>query len=83
MSELGLCIIEITDEDLEVAGKWIAKVTAVDEEEEDEDGEVFVSRKLVFELIRKLKGDEDLELYFEIAKLPGVNFSGGGMLCGS
>lgn len=73
MSEriLGYCVIDVTDEDMEIAGKWLAKVKIVETKEEDEEGEIFINRKMVFELIQKFT--DDLELYFEIAKLPGVD----------
>lgn len=69
------CLIEITDEDMEITGKWLARVKVVETEEEDEDGEIYVNRELVFELLHKFT--DDLELYFEIAKLPVVNFGDG------
>lgn len=68
-------IAEILDEDLDVTEKWLIKTSIiyVDENglicDEYEDG--FVSRKMVFELIRKVVNEKELlELGFEISKLP-------------
>ncbi len=73
--EEGYCIIEVTEEDMEVTAKWLARVKIVETEEEDEEGEIFINRQMVFELIRRFTDDDDLELYFEIAKLPYVDLS--------
>lgn len=70
-------IADITDEYLEVTERWLIKVSVVDNFEEDEEsGEKLVSRKLVFEVIQKLKSDaEAIELCFEAAKLPVLHLT--------
>lgn len=78
-SKLGYYILEVTDEDLEIAGAWLAKISVAEEETIDEEGEVYVSRKLVFELIRKLEDENDiLKLGFEVSKLPWLRLDNKG-----
>lgn len=78
-SKLGYYILEVTDEDLEIAGAWLAKISVAEEESIDEEGEVYVSRKLVFELIRKLEDENDiLKLGFEVSKLPWLRLDNKG-----
>ena len=68
----GIYILDITDEDMEVCERWLIKISAIEVEETDDDGEIFVSRKLIFEIIEKYAPNVDvaLELGYEVSKVP-------------
>lgn len=59
--------VMITEEDLEVAERWLIKINVLEESGTDEDGTPYISRKLVFDLVQRYR--DPLELSFEIAKL--------------
>lgn len=63
-------VAEITDEDMEITEKWLIKVSIIEKEETSKDGEEYISRELVLELIRKFAPDETMILGFEVSKLP-------------
>lgn len=67
-----LYILDITDEDLIVVERWLIKVQILEVEDLDEDDEVYVSRKIIFEIIEKYSPTVDiaLELGYEVSKLP-------------
>lgn len=72
MFECGyeLFVTDITNEDMEITERWLVKVSVI-EESIDEDGEEYINKKLVCELIEKFAPDETLVLsFFEVAKLP-------------
>lgn len=68
----GLYTLDITDEDLNVTEKWLIKVEIIEVEEIDEDDEVYVKRKFIFEIIDKYAPNVDvaMELGYEISKIP-------------
>lgn len=73
MFECGfeIFVTDITNEDMEITERWLVKVSVIEESsDEDEDGEEYINKKLVFELINRFAPDETLVLGFEVAKLP-------------
>ena len=75
MFECGfeLFVADITNEDMEITERWLVKVSVIEEssdEDEDEDGEEYINKKLVLELINRFATGETLVLGFEVAKLP-------------
>ncbi len=72
----NLFLVEVDDEDLAITEKWLVKVSVI-EENVDENDEL-VSKKLVFELIERVAGDDPfktLELGYELSKLPVLSLT--------
>lgn len=68
---------DITDEDLKVTEKWLIKVSVMDNEDSEEEN-ILVSRKLVYELIQRIEvsnNEASLELCFEVSKLPKIHLT--------
>lgn len=67
--ESDVRVIDICDDDLNVTEKWLVKVSIIEEEYVQSEGE-YIKKTLVLELIQRFAPDEEMILGYEVSKLP-------------